>query len=379
MSLSIRAPSSDIIRLLSNNVATEMSSTNPAHSLPQSSKSLGQDASSSSGTSPHPTSQPVGGAEQHAAEEREPEAHAGTHDVAGDETTNPRKPSSGQGDGTEAPRFQPFFTLIEDARTAEYHHPTVHYIFSDDDTDIVTEAALRSLEAQQVAHSGVKKDHTQRQDDLDEGGQSALLPPPIPGVRENYLVLDVEPITTTNPPTEPPKTSEGTVEGGGGGGGGVGTNVLSISPAQQPTHPPSGAASSAQRFRITSAKSFSPTWQVLGTELVPAPTSENGNPGDTPGHGLMLKIHGTDGISSETGKEKEKGARKLEDMMDQFAKQMGELQMVIDEAGLEAEAGKVPQEHGDEGNEQKDMAGAGVPGQAKGDGASGKQSLEEHA
>lgn len=353
-----------------------MSSTNAAHSLSPSSQCFGQDASGRPGTSPHPTSQPVGGSEQHTAEERKPEAHAASHDVAGDETVNPINTSPGQGDGAEAPRFQPFFTLIEDAHTAEYHHPTVHYIFSDDDTDIVTEAALRSLEAQQAAHSGVKKDHTQRQDELDEGGQSALLPPPIPGVRENYIVLDVQPITTTNPPTDPPKTSGGTVEGGGGGGG---TNTISTSPAQQSTHPPSRAASSAQQFRVTSAKSFSPTWQVLGTELVPAPTFENGNPGGTPGHGLMLKIHGTDGIPSETGKEKEKGAQKLEDMMDQFAKRMRELQMVIDEAGLEAEGGKVQQEHGDEGNEQKDLAGAGVPGEAKNDRDSGKEVLGERA
>src|SRR5699024_8371064 len=45
--------------------------------------------------------------------------------------------------------LNPFFTLIEDANTGEYHHPTVHYIFSDDDTDILTEAAVRSLEAEQ--------------------------------------------------------------------------------------------------------------------------------------------------------------------------------------------------------------------------------------
>lgn len=353
-----------------------MSSTKPGPPLSPSSQSLGQDASSRPETSLHPTSQPVGGSEQHTAEEREPEAHAATHEAAGDETVNPRNASPGQGDGAEASRFQPFFTLIEDAHTAEYHHPTVHYIFSDDDTDIVSEAALRSLESQQAAHSDVKKDHTQRQDELDEGGQSALLPPPIPGVRENYLVLDVEPITNTNPPAEPSKVSGGTIEGGSGGGG---TNILSTSPAQQPTHPPSGAASSAQRFRVTSAKSFSPTWQVLGTELVPTPTSENGNPGDTTGHGLMLKIHGTGGIPSETGKEKEKGAQKLEDMMDQFAKRMRELQMVIDEAGLEAEGGQVQREHRDEGDEQKDLAGAGVQGEAKDDGDSGKEVPDEHA
>jgi hypothetical protein len=44
------------------------------------------------------------------------------------------------------PDFKPFFTFIEDPETGEYHHPSVHYVFSDDDQDIVTEAALRALE-----------------------------------------------------------------------------------------------------------------------------------------------------------------------------------------------------------------------------------------
>ena len=34
------------------------------------------------------------------------------------------------------PDFKPFFTLIEDPETGDHHHPTVHYIFSDDDPEI---------------------------------------------------------------------------------------------------------------------------------------------------------------------------------------------------------------------------------------------------
>jgi hypothetical protein len=47
------------------------------------------------------------------------------------------------------PDFRPFFTLIEDPETGEHHHPTVHYIFSDDDREILTSAALDSLDTQQ--------------------------------------------------------------------------------------------------------------------------------------------------------------------------------------------------------------------------------------
>ena len=46
-----------------------------------------------------------------------------------------------------APDFKPFFTLIEDRETGEHHHPTVHYIFSDDDPEILTSAALEALDA----------------------------------------------------------------------------------------------------------------------------------------------------------------------------------------------------------------------------------------
>lgn len=42
--------------------------------------------------------------------------------------------------------FKPFFTLIEDADTGDVHHPTVHYVFSDDDPDLLTSAALNGLE-----------------------------------------------------------------------------------------------------------------------------------------------------------------------------------------------------------------------------------------
>ena len=45
------------------------------------------------------------------------------------------------------PDFKPFFALVEDPITGEYHHPEVHYIFSDDeDQGILTSAALRAID-----------------------------------------------------------------------------------------------------------------------------------------------------------------------------------------------------------------------------------------
>ncbi|KJX99769.1 hypothetical protein TI39_contig352g00008 [Zymoseptoria brevis] len=47
------------------------------------------------------------------------------------------------------PDFRPFFTLIEDTATDTQHHPTVHYLFADDDPDILTAAALETLSDEQ--------------------------------------------------------------------------------------------------------------------------------------------------------------------------------------------------------------------------------------
>lgn len=50
--------------------------------------------------------------------------------------------------------FRAFFTLIEDSEQDEHHHPTVHYIFSDDDPEIITSAALEALdEIKESRHS----------------------------------------------------------------------------------------------------------------------------------------------------------------------------------------------------------------------------------
>ena len=40
--------------------------------------------------------------------------------------------------------FQPFFTLVEDLNSGEHYHPHVHYIFSDDDPDLLTTSIIDS-------------------------------------------------------------------------------------------------------------------------------------------------------------------------------------------------------------------------------------------
>ncbi|PLB37566.1 uncharacterized protein BDW47DRAFT_117967 [Aspergillus candidus] len=248
------------------------------------------------------------------------------------------------------PTFQPFFTLVEDAHSADYYHPNVHYIFSDDDTDIVTEAALRSLDSDQhdsFLHSRKRKSrdlhlqHHQHQhqpaddnrttdrpyeEELPSPKKTSLLPDPTPGVRDNYIIMDVN---------HAPEAAAA-----------AGTNpapALAGSPATQASVPPRPSANNP--FSVTSAQSLTPAWQVLDTQLAPAPTFENNSPGDQPhDRGLMLKIRGTAGLPvNALAKDRERGSQQLEDMMEHFEKRLSELRRIID-AGEQPHEPEVPLE-----------------------------------
>jgi hypothetical protein len=249
---------------------------------------------------------------------------------------------------TSHPPFQPFFTLVEDANTSEYYHPTVHYIFSDDDTDILTEAALRSLESEQEHLPRNGKSRLRPARDLHPGEgeededvelsisrKESLLPPPIPGVRDNYIILDMGALYPDE--THNMNTASGHDTSIGSPG------ALSAGPQQQlnpPKHNSHGQPGSAShQFIVTSTYSLTPAWQVLNTQLVPAPTFENNSSGgQSPNGSLMLKIQGTTGLPiTMPGKDRDKdnSTQRLEDMMDQFSKRLGELRQVI-EAGEQA-------------------------------------------
>jgi hypothetical protein len=269
-----------------------------------------------------------------------------------------------------APNFKPFFTLIEDANSSDYHHPTVHYIFSDDDAELMTEASLRVLETNHPDHA------TSPRNDGEEGLESAdqqsshhldndrpsLLPPPIPGVKERFIVLDVEQTSATaigNPSSAPDALLAGTSAG-------TGTTVVSTSPAQrqqqQQQQQPSG-------YRIVSAHSLTPDWQVLDASLSPAPTFDAPT-GDqaSVSNALMLRIEGTGGYARDipVGKDKE-GQQTLEEMMEQFDKRMAELRRVIETSGDSSPLGATAtataqpefEEKGDEGEDDETGAGDG--------------------
>ncbi|KAI9045915.1 uncharacterized protein KD926_005858 [Aspergillus affinis] len=285
----------------------------------------------------------------------------------------------------QPPPFQPFFTLIEDANTSEYYHPTVHYIFSDDDTDIVTEAALRSLENDQdVLSQGPKgkskpvraKDgagdgevYDEEDDEFAIARKDPLLLPPIPGVRDNYIILDLE--TTA---------SDETVHPGNVAAASNRENITGASsslPSQTQTHL-AGAQSQQQQqtqhpntpnpqtqtpdhkgpqppqFSVSSVHSLTPSWQVLHTQVIPAPTFEKNTSNEPVNGGLMLKIQGTAGLPiTLLGKDrdKERSSQRLEEMMDQFSKRLGELRQVV-EAGEQGQFGE--ERGGEEGVEEQE-------------------------
>lgn len=135
------------------------------------------------------------------------------------------------------PNFNPFFTVIEDATTGEHCHPSVLYIFSDDDQEILAAASMREL--------GFDDSQDYSQEEREGHVESVTLTSPLPSLRPNvkerYVVVDIGPDGQT----------------------------------------------------ITESQSLSREWQITETMVRPAPTwdeesLELGNAG------LMLKVSGVE-------------------------------------------------------------------------------------
>ncbi|KAI5299149.1 hypothetical protein KEM56_003482 [Ascosphaera pollenicola] len=261
--------------------------------------------------------------------------------------------------------LSPFFVLVKDVKTQEFHHPTVHYIFSDDDDAIVTEAAVRSAEEREGISAAShhvsdpatnlrKQDHPH--DNLvddeetheDQNARSCLLPAPTPGVQEHYIILDVAPSTNMSAEADrDPDSISATAQH---------TSSHSQRPFTKPRGPETQSFSSRRnepdfRFRVTSAKSLSPTFQILDTRLSTAPTLASDDDGpttaatsaETDDRNVMLQIHGTPGISFEEYKRSKENPNEnmntkdlsLEEMMTQLKLRMEELNQVVEMAGHE--------------------------------------------
>jgi hypothetical protein len=181
----------------------------------------------------------------------------------------------------------------------------VHYIFADDDTDIVTEAACRSLvhddpfmTTTAAAPSGHQQDH-----ELELEPEPSRLPAPLPGVREHYLLLDVQPVAS--------------------------------------------AESMPTSYAVTRAHSLSAEWQVTNTSISRAPTIDAVDEGaEGAVEGLMLRIEGRGVVPSDdddddddeeaaghgkgrTGTEKET----LEGMLRRFETGLADIRRAIEAGG----------------------------------------------
>ncbi|KAI1993894.1 hypothetical protein LOZ53_001981 [Ophidiomyces ophidiicola] len=254
-----------------------------------------------------------------------------------------------------ATSFRPFFALVEDTSSSRFYHPTVRYIFSDDDTDVITEAAMRSLNQQQTQHDPSKETRRGKgkKPDVEENepDPSSLhhlyarkLPLPTPGTKQHFIILDIEPTGA----------SQGALRT---------ESPLPINPSSDPiSHLSSQLPTPLQHpcqlpsdYKITSAHSLSSTWQVLNAQLAPAPTFDSPlNPNTTaknpidsdpfPGSGLMLSIEGTSGSSAtkalggtQGNNADEVERQTLEEMVELFETRMSELRKIVDasESGVQ--------------------------------------------
>lgn len=152
--------------------------------------------------------------------------------------------------------FRPFFTIVEDSSTGEHYHPFVHYVFADDDPVITTAAAMRSLGLDDTKYlprpmqEDKEVNANQGEEDEEEPSVESPLPPPLPGCKERFIIIDV--------------------------------------------------ASDGQT--IVDAQSMSPDWQITNTSMRIAPSFDESSP-DT---GYMLQIEGVEVPGKTKGKGKGK-------------------------------------------------------------------------
>lgn len=236
------------------------------------------------------------------------------------------------------PNFNPFFTLIDDTTSGEHYHPYVHYVFADDDPVIVTAAAMRSMglddthylpettpDPEHQEHRSMQhEDEEQAAQEPDTQVESPL-PPPIPGVKERYLIIDV----------------------------------------------------AADGHSVVDAQSLSPEWQITNANVRSAPSFADEEAED---HAYMLRIEGVEVPAKSKGKAKgEPGESKLEDAMgkvagDVFAAMEGLVKGI--EGGLEVAEKIIGREDKDVRESERTVVGpalAGDIGEGKGKGkASGE-------
>ncbi|KAK6502878.1 hypothetical protein TWF481_007918 [Arthrobotrys musiformis] len=216
---------------------------------------------------------------------------------------------------SQQPPFLPFFTLIQDATTSSHFHPTVRYVFSDDEFDPL-----------------------------------AILPGPPPPTHSPSAPNSLSNSAAAN------QTLGGANTGGNNSGSGSQADVDSNSSGH--FSKPGGSRSGRYNERvilvdvaadgqgILSAHSLSPEWQVGGVSVTKAPTwmsdgdGTSTTTGDVGDGGLMLtiegvgkgkrKLPGTGGIMDPVTKEKKGSIETLEELVGFYQERLERLQGVVD-------------------------------------------------
>ncbi|KPI39762.1 uncharacterized protein AB675_3543 [Cyphellophora attinorum] len=213
--------------------------------------------------------------------------------------------------------FQPFFTLIEDTSTREHFHPTVHYIFADDEADIVTEAALRSLDtnrprdSEDSATASAASQPTAQRPAREEDEARPYFPAARSDVKEHYIVLDVQPVAQA--PVSSPQLGPAEASTSASASANVSNNS-----STNPLSPPP--------YEVANAYSTSADWQVLRSSISQAPTLGENTAAE---EGLMLRIEGRGNTPTESAP----GAvESIEEMIERFERGLEDVRLVL-EAG----------------------------------------------
>lgn len=250
------------------------------------------------------------------------------HTIPQDEPAQPL-PEEEQSTTTRPP-FAPFYTLINDTANSTTHHPVnVHYIFSDDDTDILTTACLAAVPGpSSQSSSGL----TARSASSSMQSPTKEQQPPMPNANSRPSSKSGPGITNSQSQSREPER-----------------RTILIDLDETGTH-------------VTSAQSLSSSWQIMNTNLSPAPIWDEGPGGEGEGAArFMLSIGGLNGIKQQAGipQEKEVTNEDFKRLREEFEKRMGILRTVVDAGdkrpGVERESAeeevdeKVEEPHNDIG------------------------------
>lgn len=102
----------------------------------------------------------------------------------------------------QASAFQPIYTLVNNASTKTTHHPRVHYIFSDDDPDVLTQALAQQHDANlNESASGPAPDHRAVLLDLRPDKDGSFNVSWASSLSPSWAVLDAQ-VSRISPPSE---------------------------------------------------------------------------------------------------------------------------------------------------------------------------------